>query len=55
MAKVTRIAYSKKLNAAKYAALEEQARRLGRVRSEVWNRYGSVQPLFLLMGVDFAV
>lgn len=40
--KVSRIAYSKGLTASKYAALEEQARRLGRVRSEVWQRYGSV-------------
>jgi len=40
--KVTRIAYSYRLNAGKYAALSEQARRLGRVRSEVWQRYGSV-------------
>ncbi|MGW1678217.1 zinc ribbon domain-containing protein [Saccharopolyspora sp. NPDC002376] len=39
--KVTRIAYSKNLNAGKYAALEEQARRLGRVRAMVWARYGS--------------
>jgi hypothetical protein len=40
--KVTRIAYSSGLNAGKYAALREQARRLGRVRSEVWQRYGSI-------------
>jgi transposase len=40
--KVTRIAYSTGLNAGKYAALAEQARRLGRVRSEVWQRYGSI-------------
>ncbi|MEU9738523.1 transposase [Micromonospora chersina] len=40
--KVTRIAYSVRLNAGKYAALVEQARRLGRVRSEVWQRYGSI-------------
>ncbi|MGR6317335.1 transposase [Micromonospora soli] len=40
--KVTRIAYSAGLNPGKYAALREQARRLGRVRSEVWQRYGSV-------------
>ncbi|MFE9689265.1 RNA-guided endonuclease TnpB family protein [Micromonospora sp. NPDC005806] len=30
------------MNERKYAALVEQARRLGRVRSEVWQRYGSV-------------
>ncbi|MFG2054288.1 RNA-guided endonuclease TnpB family protein [Micromonospora sp. NPDC048930] len=40
--KVTRIAYSARLNPGKYAALAEQARRLGRVRSEVWQRYGSM-------------
>ncbi len=40
--KVTRIAVSKNLNAGKYAALEEQARRLGTIRSEVWQRYGSI-------------
>ena len=40
--KVTRIAYSTGLNAGKYAALREQARRLGQVRSEVWQRYGSI-------------
>ncbi|WP_406043680.1 transposase [Micromonospora sp. NBC_00898] len=40
--KVTRIAYFTGLNAGKYAALVEQARRLGRIRSEVWQRYGSI-------------
>lgn len=40
--KATRIAYSKGLTQYKFAALEEQARRLGRVRSEVWQRYGSI-------------
>jgi hypothetical protein len=40
--KVTRIAYSRHLNPGKLAALIEQARRLGRVRSQVWQRYGSV-------------
>ncbi|MEU2611867.1 zinc ribbon domain-containing protein [Micromonospora sp. NPDC007271] len=40
--KVTRVAYSMELNPGKYAALLEQARRLGRVRSEVWQRYGAV-------------
>ena len=42
MSQVTRIAWSKDLNPGKYAQLAEQARRLGRVRSEVWQRYGSV-------------
>ncbi len=40
--KVTRILYSRRLNAGKYAALEEQARRLGHIRTEVWQRYGSL-------------
>jgi len=40
--KATRIAYSKNLNPGKYAALEEQARRLGAIRSEVWQRHGSI-------------
>jgi hypothetical protein len=40
--KVTRIAYSQRLNPGKYAALAEQSRRLGRVRSQVWQRYASV-------------
>lgn len=40
--KATRIAYSKNLNPGKLAALAEQADRLGAVRSEVWQRFGSV-------------
>ncbi len=40
--KVTRIAYSKNLNPGKFAALQAQAEKLGRVRSEVWQRYGSI-------------
>ncbi|MQA62918.1 MAG: transposase [Actinophytocola sp.] len=40
--KVTRIAYSADLNTGKYVQLEEQARRLGRVRSKVWRQFGSV-------------
>ena len=40
--KATRIAYSKNLNPGKFAALAEQAKRLGAVRSEVWQRYGSL-------------
>jgi hypothetical protein len=40
--KVTRIAISQDLNPGKYDALLEQARRLGRVRTEVWQRYGSI-------------
>lgn len=45
--KATRIAYSKALNDSKYAQLEEQAKRLGRVRSEVWQRFGSIQGVSL--------
>lgn len=40
--KVTRIAHSRRLNPGKYRALREQARRLGQVRSEVWQRFGSI-------------
>lgn len=40
--KVTRILHSHKLNQGKLAQLQEQARLLGRVRSEVWKRFGSV-------------
>ena len=40
--KVTRVAYSGGVNAGKYGELVEQARRLGRVRSWVWDRYGSI-------------
>jgi len=41
--KATRILNAKKPNQGKLAALREQARRLGRVRSEVWQRFGSIQ------------
>lgn len=40
--KVTRIAYARDINPGKLAALTEQAGRLGRIRAEVWQRYGSV-------------
>ena len=43
MAKVTRIAYSKNLSAGKYQRLSELAQRLGKIRAEVWQRFGSVQ------------
>lgn len=42
MVAVTRVAYARRVNAGKYARLEEQAWRLGRVRSLVWNQYGSI-------------
>jgi len=35
--KVTRIAYSKNLTSSKFQRLEEIARQLGVLRSEVWN------------------
>jgi len=38
----TQIAYSHKLNQAKYDALAEQAARLGQVRSDVWQLFGSI-------------
>src|SRR3990170_45416 len=40
--KVTHIAYSKGLNRRKYAELQEQAEQLGQIRTEVWQRYGSI-------------
>lgn len=43
MSKVTRIAYSKKLNPGKHAELKEIARRLGELRAEVWRDYGSLR------------
>ena len=41
--KVTRILHAKHPNKGKLAALREQARRLGAIRSEVWQRFGSLQ------------
>lgn len=38
----TRVAYSLDLNQGKYRQLEEQARRLGHIRSTVWREYGSI-------------
>jgi len=40
--KITRILYSKDLNHTKYSALEEQAKLLGRLRTDVWQRFGSI-------------
>lgn len=42
MSKVTRIAYSQKLNPGKLDQLREIASRLGNLRAEVWHRYGSI-------------
>jgi hypothetical protein len=41
--KVTRILQAKRPNQGKIAALREQALRLVQVRSEVWQRFGSIQ------------
>jgi len=41
--KVTRITYSRDLTTSKYERLEEIARLLGVLRSEVWNEYGSLK------------
>jgi IS605 OrfB family transposase len=40
---VTRILKSKNLNKGKYEQLEEQAKRLGKIRSEVWHDIGSIK------------
>jgi hypothetical protein len=39
----TQIAFSEQLNKGKYETLLEQARRLGVIRSEVWQRFGSLK------------
>ncbi|BAP55528.1 transposase, IS605 OrfB family, central region [Thioploca ingrica] len=39
----TQIAFSDKLNQGKYQAMLEQARRLGVIRTEVWQRFGSIK------------
>jgi len=43
MAKVTRIAKSKNLTPSKYNRLQEIADRLGKLRAEIWQRYGSIK------------
>ena len=40
---VTRIIKSKNLNRGKYKQLEEQAKQLGQIRSEIWHGYGSIK------------
>lgn len=42
MRKVTQIAYSKNLNQDKFDRLTEIANRLGDLRTELWDRYGSI-------------
>jgi hypothetical protein len=49
MSKVTRIVSSKSLNKRKYEELCEQAMLLGRLRKEVWHRFGSING----SGIDF--
>ena len=39
---VSRILKSKNINSGKYEQLEEQAKRLGQIRSEVWYSFGSI-------------
>lgn len=43
--KLTRIHHCKNLNRAKFEQLEKQATLLGRVRSEVWRKYGALAGL----------
>jgi len=43
----TQIAFSNKINSGKLAALTEQAGRLGSIRSEVWERFGSINGIGL--------
>ena len=47
MAKVTRIVYSKNLNRDKLDQLIELASRLGRLRKEIWHRFGSLSGMGL--------
>jgi hypothetical protein len=39
----TQIAFSDNINKGKLAALLEQAQRLGAIRTEVWQRFGSLK------------
>jgi IS605 OrfB family transposase len=43
----TEIAFSDNLNAGKYAALTELAKRLGTIRTEIWQRFGSIKSVGL--------
>ena len=43
----TQIAFSDNLNKGKLAALTEQAKRLGAIRTEVWQRFGSIKGIGL--------
>ncbi len=43
----TQIAFSDNINQGKFAALIEQAERLGAIRSDVWQRFGSIKGIGL--------
>jgi hypothetical protein len=43
----TQIAFSDNINPGKFAALIEQAKRLGAIRTEVWQRFGSIKGIGL--------
>ena len=43
----TQIAFSDNINKGKFAALIEQAERLGAIRTEVWQRFGSIKGISL--------
>jgi IS605 OrfB family transposase len=45
--KATRIIKSKNINQGKYERLKKQAKRLGKIRSTVWNSYGSIKGVLL--------
>jgi hypothetical protein len=45
--KITCIAKSKRLTAAKLERLTELARRLGQLRAEIWNEFGSIKSVNL--------
>jgi len=40
--KTTRILYSKNLNQVKFNALKEQAKLLGHLRTDIWQKFGSI-------------
>lgn len=51
MTKVTRIAHSKQLNQGKYDQLADIAARLGKIRADLWGRYGALRGVGLHYGV----
>ncbi|MCP4748831.1 MAG: transposase, partial [Desulfobacteraceae bacterium] len=40
--KATKILYSKNLNQSKYDALKQQAKLLGHLRAQIWQKFGSI-------------